>query len=351
MGYRKPGRVSLPMTQQLTPKTPFDRMDVGRRFNYYRRIFTAYLGPRKSHLTFWHEVPKSNDRVEPGRLGEYYMPFEAKADYSGAYDTAGIPLLDYHGVLGLQYNPIAIAQYGLGNYNLYCQTTSAERRNKFLCAADWLVENLEQNVFGLSVWNHHFDWDYRTRLKAPWYSALAQGQGISLLLRAHRVTGHAVYAETAARAFEPFQKSMDAGGVVYVDDRDDVWLEEYIVFPPTHILNGFIWAVWGIYDYLLATSDKTAGVLFEKSIETLKAHLGDYDTGFWSLYEQSGTRLKMLASSFYHRLHIVQLEVLYRLTGEPIFREYEMRWEAYRRSQWKRIRAATGKVLFKLCHY
>ena len=31
----------------------------------------------------------------------------------------GIPLLNYHGIIGKQYNPIAIAQYGLGNLNFY----------------------------------------------------------------------------------------------------------------------------------------------------------------------------------------------------------------------------------------
>lgn len=93
-----------------------------RRLDYYQRIFAAYLTSRKSHLTFWHEVPEVNEHFSPGELGEYYMPFIAKAGYSGRYDSSGIPLLDYHGKIGLQYNPIAIAQYGLGNYNLYCRT-------------------------------------------------------------------------------------------------------------------------------------------------------------------------------------------------------------------------------------
>ena len=76
-----------------------------------------------------------------------------------------------------------------------------------------------------------------------------------------------------------------------------------------------------------------------------------YDVGFWSLYEQSGTWLKMLASPFYHRLHIVQLEVLYRLTGESVFKKYASQWESYRRSRPKRTVALGYKVIFKLCYY
>jgi hypothetical protein len=322
-----------------------------QRLNYYRRIFPAYLSSGKSQLTFWHDTPEVNERCRLEELGEYYMPFTAKADYAGAYDAAGIPLLDYHGKLGLQYNPIAIAQYGLGNYNLFARTGDAERRRKWTAVADWMVANLQQNAAGLWVWNHHFDWEYRTRLKAPWYSALAQGQGISLLVRAHRETGELRYLDAARRASGAFLKSTDEGGVVYKDEDDQTWFEEYIVSPPTHILNGFIWASWGVYDYFLATGDPQAQSLFERAVQTLAANLKHYDVGFWSLYEQSGTRLKMMASPFYHHLHIVQLEVLHRLTGEAIFKSYASRWNSYRQSRPKRMVALGYKVIFKLCYY
>ena len=279
------------------------------------------------------------------------MPFTAKAGYSGQYDSAGIPLLNYHGKAGLQYNPIATAQYGLGNYNLFCHTGKQEHRRKFLIAADWLVSNLEKNRAGLWVWNHHFDWEYRTPLKAPWYSALAQGQGISILVRAYSETSNDIYLNAAQRAFESFLKSMDKGGVTYLDEDGHTWFEEYIVSPPTHILNGFIWASWGIYDYFLVTGEPVAQKLFNQAVRTLVTNLRRYDAGFWSLYEQSGTRLKMLSSPFYHHLHIVQLEVLHRLTEENIFRQYAKRWEGYRRSHLKRAIALLYKVIFKLCYY
>jgi hypothetical protein len=201
------------------------------------------------------------------------------------------------------------------------------------------------------VWNHHFDWEYRTPLKAPWYSALAQGQGISLLVRAYRDTENTLYLEAAQRAFEPFLKTIDKGGVTYLDDKGHTWFEEYIVFPPTHILNGFIWASWGVYDYFLITQELRAESLFNQAVETLVVNLQRYDAGFWSMYEQSGTRMKMLASPFYHYLHIVQLKILYRLTGREIFCRFAERWEEYRQSWIKRIVALLFKTTFKLCYY
>jgi heparosan-N-sulfate-glucuronate 5-epimerase len=326
-------------------------MSVQSRLNYYRRIFRAYFVPGASQLTFWHETPQINHNTSIDCLGEYYMPFYEKAAYSGPLDSAGIPLLNYHGKIGLQYNPIAIAQWGLGNYNLFAGNGEAKCKEKFLAASDWLCDRLEQNSAGVWVWHHHFDWEYRTQLKSPWYSGLAQGQGISLLVRAHKQTGDARYLEAADRAFQSFLKPIADGGVTFTDERGDVWFEEYIVSPPTHILNGFIWAAWGVYDYFLATGNPVAQSTFARSVETISKNLNRYDAGFWSLYEESGTRLPMLASPFYHRLHIVQLRVLYRLTGMETFSQYADRWERYSQSPTKRTRALCYKSAFKLCYY
>lgn len=279
------------------------------------------------------------------------MLFSDKADYCGAYDPSGIPQLDYHGQIGLQYNPIAIAQYGLGNYNLWKRTADSARKQKFFRIADWLVSHLEPNQNGLLVWNHHFDWEYRERLRAPWYSALAQGQGISVLVRAHKESFEEKYFEAARKAFQSFQRSISEGGVSVTDESGDLWLEEYLVNPPTHILNGFIWALWGVYDYILATNDPDAQELFSKGVRTLLHNMGRYDLGFWSLYEQSGTRLPMVASNFYHRLHIVQLRVMHCLTGEHLFAETADRWDRYTHSRAKRLRALLYKAAFKLTYY
>lgn len=318
---------------------------------YYRRIVSAYLGGGKNHLTFWHESPAENPRATAHELGEYYMLFAEKADYTGPFDSAGVPQLDYRGTIGVRYNPIAIAQYGLGNYNGFHQTGDPEKRRKFLLASDWLSSHLEANAHGIAVWNHHFDWDYRDILRAPWYSGLAQGQGISLLVRAHKETGDLRYLQAAQRALAAFCGPISEGGVIFTDEHGDIWFEEYIVSPPTHILNGFIWAAWGMHDYFLATGDRNARELFSRAVQTLRSNLDRYDLGFWSLYEQSGTRVPMVASPFYHRLHIVQLRIMHRLTGEADFVRIADRWESYTHSRANRTRALCYKSVFKLCYY
>jgi hypothetical protein len=145
--------------------------------------------------------------------------------------------------------------------------------------------------------------------------------------------------------------SSDDGGVTFTDDNGDLWFEEYIVAPPTHILNGFIWAAWGVYDYFLASGCNEAVRLFADAVATLRHNLHRYDLGFWSLYEQSGTRLPMIASPFYHKLHVTQLRIMHRITQEQFFCDYADRWEKYARSRSKRTRALCYKGAFKLCYY
>lgn len=328
-------------------------MKLKQRINYYRRVYSAYVTKKISHLSFWHGEPEVNEKLRSKCLGEYYMRFTGKADYSVVSDSEGIPLLNYHGAVGIQYNPIAIAQYGLGNFNLYKRTEDPERRTRFLLASNWLVDNIEQNEHGLFVWNHHFDWDYRALLKAPWYSALAQGQGLSLLVRANLESGESKYMQAAEKAFEPFLHDLEDGGVTYTDEDGYLWFEEYIIYhlPPTHVLNGFIWAIWGIWDFWLATKDSLVEDLFNSSIYTLENNLYRFDIGYWSLYDLSDTALYMIASPFYHKLHLIQLEVLYKLTGNSVFDSYREEWKNYASNPINRIRAMGYKALFKLLYY
>jgi len=322
-----------------------------RRLNYLKRIFSAYISGADSQLTFWHGEPEVNGSITVDKLGPYYMLFESKANYTAYLDEAGIPQLNYHGTVGLQYNPIAIAQYGLGNYNRIKQTGDDHSYKKFIKAANWLVENLELNEHGIYVWNHYFDWEYRDTLLSPWYSALSQGQGISCLLRAHQLSGEKSYMEAAEKALGSFLVEMNQGGVVHRDSQGYLWLEEVIVYPPTHILNGFLWAIWGLYDYYIYTNEPKAKDLFDQGVKTLIHYLPTYDTGFWSLYEYAGKKMMMLASPFYHSLHIVQLRVMSILTNQEIFETYTDKWKSYQGNFLNRYYSLMYKVIFKIFYY
>jgi hypothetical protein len=141
------------------------------------------------------------------------------------------------------------------------------------------------------------------------------------------------------------------GGVLVTEANGDVWIEEYIVEPPSHILNGFVWALWGVYDYARWSRRPAASALWETCVRTLAARLDDFDTGWWSLYEAPTSGRPMLASLYYHRLHAVQLRVLHELTGNEVFAARAARFEAYARRRVSRARAFVEKAWFKIVRY
>lgn len=351
-----------------------------RAFSYQRRVLGAYtFGRHHSALSFWHERPCVNPTAfRPGSWA-YYMTFHDKAEYQGPFDAMGVPRLDYMGDTGIQYNPIAVAQYGLAWWNRTDgkMGPDSDAAQKVKACADWLVENLETVGNGNRAWTHRFDWRYYRTLKAPWYSGLAQGQGISLLVRAFLMTGDFRYFESAMEAWKLFMVPWTDGGVVFPDsDTGDLWIEEYLTRPPTHILNGMIWALWGVRDWkrllddileggiisahtvnirkdgpILRSCRDAAADLWEKGIRTLERNLRRYDTGYWSVYDLAPLPMKNPASAFYHSLHIVQLDVMHRLTGSGVFAQYRDRWTLFSKKFVNRLAAVAMKLLFKALFY
>ena len=71
-------------------------------------------------------------------------------------------------------------------------------------------------------------------------------------------------------------------------------------------------------------------------------------TGYWSLYCLRRYPLPPVASSFYHALHITQLEAMQRLSPRPQLESTRARWMEYSASPPLRRRAFSQKVLFRL---
>ena len=321
------------------------------RTAYLQRIVKAYLFCQNSNLTFWHETPNINPDATLAALGPYYMTFEEKALYAGPFDRGGIPLLDYHGTVGRQYYSIAISQYALGNYNLFKKSEKSECLERFVTNSEWLLDNLKKTKHGTYLWTHMFDFEYFRPLIAPWYSGLAQGQGLSVMVRAFAETGDHKFEEASHRVYQTLRTPISDGGVIFRDKAGSDWIEEYLVDPPTHILNGFIWALWGIYDYYLLSRHDEALKLFQSYTDTIVKNLPNYDFGFWSYYELTPQKIKSPASNFYHRLHIVQLQIMHRMTGNPDFQTYAEKWSKYLSNPLYRNLALSYKAAFKLAYY
>lgn len=230
------------------------------------------------------------------------------------------------------YFSIGIFQYGLASYDLFLATREEQYKNKLLACANWALENQQED----GAWNT-FPFE---NPEHP-YSSMAQGEGISMLIRAHIVTGDDTYINAANKAKDFMIKPISEGGTTEYRG-DEVYFYEYTYEPL--ILNGWIFSLWGLYDYFKHTSDEKVGLLLNKSLDTLKRKLPSFDIKYWSNYDDG----KRICSPFYHRLHIAQLQVMYDLFGDPIYKEYADVWEAYTRSFWKPKRAFVKKAIQKV---
>ena len=207
--------------------------------------------------------------------------------------------------------PVAVFQYALGLYDLFLQTKQQDYLRKFLQLADWTYN--AQDEFGR--WDN-FSYIYPEN---P-YGAMAQGEAVSVLVRAYIQTSDAKYIECAKRGIDFMLRSVKDGGTSLYEG-DDIFLCEYTHFPV--VLNGWIFAWWGLYDYVLQTNDvgRYADML-KRSCDTMVKFLPQFCTRHWSKYDLSFR----LTSPFYHRLHIAQMQAMFQLTGNDVFEEYATRW-------------------------
>lgn len=132
---------------------------------------------------------------------------------SAIFDEDGIIVTNYrHNNLGHQYNPVNIAQYAMSNYNAYIETHNEQNCNIFYRYCAWLITNfVDKGKWG--VWYYNFD--YITpgfECLKPWVSSMAQGQGISALIRYHSLSDDQNALEIARKALAAYDIPVSKGG-------------------------------------------------------------------------------------------------------------------------------------------
>lgn len=229
--------------------------------------------------------------------------------------------------------PVAIFQYGLGAYDLYLQTADECYEKKFIQCVAWTLDHQDEK----GRWNNfsHIFPD------AP-YGAMAQGEGTSLLVRAYQYTKDAKYLDAAKKALDFMLLSIEECGTTKYEG-DNAYLMEYTF--KGMVLNGAIFAWWGLFDYVLATNDK--GKYLEAQKQTLQSIiriLPKFTNSYWSIYSLDG----LMASPFYHHLHIAQMRAMFQLTEEELFSMYAEKWEKNERNPISKMRAFIIKAIQKL---
>ncbi|XP_060709002.1 D-glucuronyl C5-epimerase-like [Hemiscyllium ocellatum] len=204
----------------------------------------------------------------------------------------------------------------------------------FFAASDWLVRNQDEKGGWPIMVTRKLGEGFKS-LEPGWYSAMAQGQAMSTLVRAYLLTKEQVYLNSALRAVVPYTLKSEDHGVKAVFMNKYDWYEEYPTVPSSFVLNGFIYSLLGLYDLKETAGEKLgqeAKKLYERGMDSLKAMLPLYDTGSGTIYDLRHFMLGTapnLARWDYHTTHINQLQLLSTVDDAPIFKEFLKRWKSY----------------------
>lgn len=281
-------------------------------------------------------------------LSYYYIKFGEDTSklnrLINSFDKEGVPLNSaYIDVKNkrLHYYPISIGQFALATFHAYKTSGDEKKKEHFLRIAEWFYNNrIEDERLGC-YWLTEVDKPEYEVFK-PWKSAFTQSRALSVLTRAWQITNDVKYLLLCQQALNTFFIPTEEGGVAVckTSEKDNNYCiyEEYVAEKPTRVLDGHIFSLFGLYDFIRATkktnsfASQQATKLFNRGVEGLIDILPKYDMGYWvrfNLCELDSYPPNDPCTIGYLRLIIKQLDILYSITEREELREYSLRFKNY----------------------
>jgi heparosan-N-sulfate-glucuronate 5-epimerase len=223
----------------------------------------------------------------------------------------------------------------------------SQHKRTFYHAADWLVAKQDAKSGGwptsVAFNANHFKYSLAEEMEAGWISAMGSAHAMSVLTRAYRDSRNEVYLKAAVRAMHPFSVPSSEGGVLAMFMGQHVWYEEYPTKPSSFVLNGFMYALLGLYDLQqtlveFKNLDEAAEAegLFSRGLSSLVSLVSLFDTGAGSTYDLRHVSMggaPKLARWDYHSTHVNLLLVLSSVAPEAEQKSYLLevaaRWQSY----------------------
>ncbi len=282
------------------------------------------------------------------KLDNYYIVFrEHMINSRGGnkplqFDAQGIPMIhtyiDVEDAKGYYYYPITIGQYALAVFHEYLIHNEDQKKDHFLRIADWFISSVHFDAVQGAYWLTESP-KPEYKINQPWMSAFAQSRAISVLLRAWQLTDSGHYLDLAESALIPFTKDIQNGGVAAHLDNDHPFYEEYVADEPTMVLDGHMFALFGINDFIRSVpSDRPslnlATKIFNRGIDSLLYWLPEYDLGYWLRFNLCGMdhypKIDPCTIG-YLRLACTQLEILHKITENKELGTYASKFRSYDR--------------------
>ena len=305
----------------------------------------AYFQPIDAYL----ELPSAerlNARTPNDPIGFYPIDLEPRlaSGHFDRFDARGLPIRPSGNSGRYVHNYTTLCAFALAHWDASLKTQDDPSFSHLINVANYIEETCAYSGDVARLLSEIPD-----RGHVGSVSANYNGQAISVLSRAWVKTKRQAYLDLAARLLGIFQLPVAEGGVLGRIEKLSVpWFEEDLRPEWGHILNGMIYSLWGIRDFVACTQDGRAKAIFNGGIESVLRALPAYDCTYWSYYSLPDGRPPYTASAVYHALHRCQMATLFHWTGEARFREYQTRFSDYGGSVMCRVRAALAIARAKI---
>lgn len=241
----------------------------------------------------------------------YFNDFRGKFPWTGEYRN-GVPLLSIPELGQSVEFPIMILQYGLGAHDRWLTRPSDETRKAVVDVTRWVCHKLENKEYFDNVFptlHPHLEFHSSN-------SGMAQGECLSFLHRSIR-TGfldeqeNGLLGEICNRVFHNMILPVDEGGTRLIEEGHDYFCETCRVDGHV-VLNGWIYALFGLYDHATLGGSAEAEEHFSHGVRYLESSIDDYELkDGWSYYDSH----KAIASPYYQQLHVDLLDAISRISN------------------------------------
>lgn len=173
-------------------------------------------------------------------------------------------------------------------------------------------------------------------MQAPWYSGMCQGDALSIICRLYSEIQEDYLLSAAEKTFNTFDTwlNKDSRWVSCYTDDGYYWIEEYPHNNGTqcYTLNGFIFAIFGLYEYYIQTKNPRCKELLLASLYTVEKKAPEYLCGALSNY----CNKHKTQTLNYHRIHTSQLKALHQITQDVAFLELYKQYHV-KANYWKEL--------------
>ena len=273
------------------------------QYNGYRAAWNSALGTeRRLHGTRKAQLQGVTQNLQAMAAGGFITPSRLPALFltlarNRQYWSSSGPLLSYGQRVEFNGSRLVWEYYPgqgieltvLGSFGVADGLYTAGRSN-YAALQELLGEliPLAAKRGGNLTWEYYFKFDGGT---PPWTSAMSQGTAIEALTRGYEALQRdenlpfVDYLSVAHEALGIFKRQPMLG--VGVPAGDGTRFVQYSFAPASsvEVINAFLQALIGLYDYSQASDDPTAQALFASGNAEAEAEVPKYDTGAWSLYQ------------------------------------------------------------------